>query len=223
MSDSREQTSDDGDDGWLTEFPVDGDYIDVETRTATLERSDDYRYDASHTFDRSDEGGTGTARDVEIDRKRVIDRDDRGRTRTGFDPADAEEGEMARTVYREGKKWVYAQWLRTLQNGYRDSDRDIENSSNDRESYVDVFCSRLDMTPYQQKRVQSIVDSVNMKHMAHYPTEIVVMAIISVVANEDDRWIREEDMFKELVRDLDGSMQAIKNARILVKRKSDLI
>lgn len=206
----------------LDDYPIDDDYIGVEEAQATVEQSDEYRYDASHTYDRSDDGLAGTERDVEIDRRSVSDRDGRGSTRTGFDANEVDDGPLARTVFREGKKRKYAQWLRTLQNGYRSPRRRQENRLADTNAHLQTFTSVLEMTQFQRERARAIVNSVNMAHMAHYPRELIILATISIVANEDDRWIRDEMAFKDLVRDLDGSMTDVKNARRLVKRKSDI-
>lgn len=209
----------------LDEYPIDDDYIGVEKRPAAIGQSDEFRYDASHTYDRSDEGASGTARDVEIDQRSVSDHDRRGGTRTGFDPSDVEEGFLTRSVMRDGKLRTYSEWLRLLQHGYRDISlsRAQENADADTQTYIQTFTSVLEMSPYQGDRVTKLVESINMGHMAHYPREIIVLAVISVVANEDDRWIRDEQKFKDLVRDLDGSMEDVKNARRLVKEKSDLL
>lgn len=213
----------------LDDHPIDDDYIDVDKQPAdisTHEPTDDelqYKFDASHTYDRSNAGVSGDASKVPIDEKRVVDRDDRGGTRTGFLAADVSDGYLSRAVTREGKTQKYAQWLMTLQDGHRAPNRDVDNSKADDRRYSDTFTSALDMTTHQRRRVERIVDSVNMKHMAHYPSEIVILGIISIVANEDDRWVRDEHTFKELVTSLDGSMDDVKNARILVKQKSDML
>lgn len=207
----------------LDNHPIDDDYIGVQEQPAAVEQSDEFRYDASHTYDRSDEGLSGTARDVEIDRRRVSDRDRRGGTRTGFNANEVDDGHLARTVVRDGHRRTYSEWLRMLQNGYRSSRRKGDNESADVQTYIQTFTSFLEMTPYQGDRTTRIVDSINMGHMAHYPREIIVLATLSIVANEDDRWIRDEAGFKELVRDLDSSMEDVKNARILVKNKSDML
>lgn len=207
----------------LDDYPVDDDYIGVEEQAAEVSQSDEYRYDGSHTYDRSDIGMAGTARDVEIDRRDVTDRDDRGGTRTGFNSNEANEGVLSKIVIRDGSVWKYADWLRLLQIGYRDKTRKAENENFDTQSYMEMFTSRLDMTTYQDERVRKIINSIDMSNMAHYPKEVVVLAVISIVANEDDRWIRDERTYKDLVTDLDSSMEDIKNTRRLVKEKSHVV
>lgn len=210
----------------LDNYPIDDEYIGVTEQQASTHESDvddpPYKYDASHEFDRTDTAMSGTEIDVKFDRKPVSDRDERGGTRTGFNAADA-DGFLGEQIYRNGKYQSRARWLMTLQNGYRDISlsRASQNSEMDRNHIVDTFSSRLDLTTHQHRRVKMVADEANMNEMAHYPIEVVVLAIISIVTNEDDRWIREEDMFKNMVRDVDGSMQGIKNSRNLVKRKSE--
>jgi hypothetical protein len=58
--------------------------------------------------------------------------------------------------------------------------------------------------------------------MAHYSSQMVVLAIISIVANEDNWFIRDEDDYRRLLEDTDTSLRDISNIRQLVRDKSDL-
>ncbi len=204
----------------LDDYPVDDDYIDVEEAQADTSRSNEIRFDASHTFDRSDDGTAGTPRDVEIDAQTISERDDRGQTRTGFNPSEASDGIMSKSVTRDGKEQTFAQWLRTLQDGYRDSSRKEENMREEERKFIETTTSFLGMTEYQSERVKHIIDGMNFRYLGPYPMETAVLATISIVANEDDRWIREEDEYERLVSDIDSSMKDIKNVRQLVKNNS---
>ena len=210
----------------LEDYPVDDDYIGVEEQAAEIPQTEgEFKLDIAHTYDRSDTAMSGTARDVEIDRRTVTDRDDRGGTRTGFNPSEATESNLSKMVIRDGKKRSKAQWLLLLQQGYRDisMSRAQQNADAETQSYIETFTSAVEMNSYQRDRTEAIVESINMAHMAHYPREVIILATISIVANEDDRWIRDESGFKGLVSDLDASLEDIKNARMLVKGKSSLL
>jgi hypothetical protein len=178
--------------------------------------------DHSHRYNRDDDAMSGTAVDVKIDRREISDRDDRGGTRTGFDGT--EGGDFyGKRVYRDGRERNYAQWLRLLHDGYRSNRRKQDNYDADKQRWIDAITAELDVTPHQKRRVEHIVEDINMRYMAFYPTELVILAITSLVVNHDDRWIRNEDQFKHLVMDIDGSMDDVKNARLLVKEKTDRI
>lgn len=204
----------------LDEYPIDTDYIGVDEQRADVTAGSTETFDASHTYDRSNDGGTGTERDVKIDAQTVSERDDRGQTRTGFNPFEASEGVLSKSVTRSGKTRSYAEWLMLLQNGYRDTSRKTENMREEEKKFIETATSYLEMSTYQRERVKHIINGMNFRYLGPYPMEAAVLAAISIVANEDDRWVREEETFKRLVTDIDGSMRDIKNVRQLVKQNS---
>lgn len=208
----------------LEDYPVDDDYIGVEEEAADVSQSKDgYRLDLSHTYDRSDTAMSGSDIDVKFDRRPVTDRDERGGTRTGFDAGDTTLGRFSDTIIREGKQYTRAKWLRLLNDGYRAPERKAENEQTETDAYLSTFAARLELSDYQANRLEAIIESVAMDEFGPYPKEVIILASMSVVANEDDRWLRDEDAFKQLVSDLDSSMEDVKNARLLVKRKSPLL
>lgn len=204
--------------------PIDEDYIDVTRRRADVSSDEEeaesdtfergsrahQNADMGRTFDMS--AGAGAASDIDelIDQNAIVEHDGRAETRTFYYPSEAPEGRRRRM----------ARMLR-WQEGERAPERDAQNKEADRFRWVDTFTSELEMTDLQQERVQLVVDEVNMKHMANYSAEKVILGIITLVANEDDRWIREEDGFRGLMTDLDSDLDEIKSIRKLIRTKSE--
>lgn len=136
--------------------------------------------------------------------------DGRATTRTGFNPYDSDDPEKFKRLL----EWQEDRWDpdHHTQQRYAGARRDMK-----------TFTSQLGMTKYQTERCVEILESVNTKHMAHYTVEIVSLAIISLVANEDNRWIRDEAKFRKLMLDLGATLRDVRKCRRLVKAKSDVI
>lgn len=224
----------------LENYPIDSDYIDVKEKRADVSESEEAaerdnieresrayqnadtdisdeeqlpphereNIDRTHRFGRYAGSLAGSDYDEEIDQNAPQDHDGRAETRTGFNPRESPDEE----------KW---RRLNTLNDDGRHPLRAVQNRAADRGRYVQTLCAALDMSPYHKERVQYIVDGLNMSHMAHYNSQMVVLAIISLVANEDGRWIREEEMFRNLMEDVDVTLRQLKKIRALVRRKSD--
>lgn len=206
--------------------PIDDDYIDVTRRRADISHDEEdaendnldrsppstEHVDMSHIFD--DGSGAGASSDIDelIDDNAVIEHDGRARTRTFYYPDEAPERSQRR----------FSRMLR-WQEGEGAPERDIRNNEADLRRWVSTFCKRLGFGDYQTSRVEYIAEKINMKHMAHYSTEEVILGIITIVANEDNRFIRDEQAFKDLVEDLGSDMYTIKRVRGLVRTKSDEI
>lgn len=136
------------------------------------------------------------------------DHDGRADTRTGFNPKDADKPKK----YERLIPWQEDRW---------DHERRDRKSDNTR--WVSMFCSKLDMTPYQTDRCGAAMEDLDMSHMAHYNVETVVLSIISLVANEDDRWIRDEDGFRTIMTDVGASLKDVRKCRQLIRRKSEVL
>lgn len=208
--------------------PIDDDYIGVESRRADLsthEEEDDLdrspssaqhpdtstdSVDMSHTFDIGGGSGAASAIDELIDKNAVIENDGRSRTRTFFYPSEAGGWTRKR-----------AKRLAKLQDGHRSPERKEQNRGADRRRWAESFGSKLGMNGYQIERVKHIVGGMNMSHMGYYSSSKIILATITLVANEDDRFIRDEIGFKELMRDVDTDMDELKQMRRLIRNKSD--
>jgi hypothetical protein len=211
--------------------PVDESYIDVEAQRADISHSGEAEKndnmdrsqasaqnldvsaestDMSHRFDDASGSGASAKIDELIDKNAVIEHDGRAPTRTFFYTTEAPEGkkEQFKRMYRH-------------QEGVGDPQRDVANRASDRRRTIQTICARLGMKQYHRDRIQLIVDSINMSHMAHYSSQEVILGIITIVANEDGRFIRDEQAFKDLVDDVGSDMYTIKRVRGLVRDKSD--
>lgn len=201
---------------------LDDDYIDVESDRADVSFTDDESRDEqeresdlpsamdySHEFDTSKGNGASERIDDIIDDAAIIENDGRSETRTFFRPDEAS------TNVEQYERMVQ------YQDGMWDSSRASKNKKADNDRWVDTFCSYLDVPDYQEERVQLVVESVNMSHMAHYSAQETILASISIVENERGRWVRDEDEFRDLVRDVDTSLDSMKKVRILLRDKSD--
>lgn len=213
--------------------PIDDDYIDVEKRRADVSKSreddesdnldrsppsaqtsdmSDGAIDMSHVFDDGSGAGAASGVDELIDENAIIEHDGRSETRTFYYPGEAPER----------KQRQFSRMLR-WQEGEGAPERDIKNNEADLRRWVSTFCTHVGLGNYQTERVEKITSGLNMKHMAHYSTEEVILATMTLVANEDGRFLRDEELFKEIVRDIGSNMYKIRKVRNLVRRKSDLI
>jgi hypothetical protein len=203
----------------------DEDYIDVETERADVsvdvdeddERGVRYgqytsdergeRVDMSHVFDTSDGNGSSSQLDDMIDENAIIENDGRSETRTFFYPSEATDDQLYGRLIR---------W----QDGEGDPQRDVRNRAADRRRTIDAFCGTLDMSTHHNERVTHVMEELNMSHMAHYSSPQVILAIISLVANEDGWFVRDDDTFRALLEDTDTDLDTLKSIRRLVRRKS---
>lgn len=206
---------------------IDDDYIDVGEPTSRIAREcldDDTttengglvrrslarrRADTSHEFDTSDGSGAASNIDERIDQNAIIENDGRSDTNTFFYP-----NEAAPTRRQQFKRLI------EYQDGMYKDERKAETQQADMRRWVSTICSKLDMSSYHTGRVEHICSGLNMKHMAHYSTEKVIIAVISLVANEDDRFIRDERVFRNLMGEVGTTLEELRKVRALVKRKS---
>lgn len=197
----------------LDGYPLDADYIDVEKKRADVSTTDEQeepevdRSEGSaeryHTFDRSVEWEDRVERDA------PVEHDGRAETRTGFDPRES----------KNAKKWRRLNWRQdNPQEG--DTPR-LLKARKDRKTKT--LSSKLELTPHQVERSLYVIEDVGRldRGFAHYSLETILLSVISLVANEDGRWIRDEAMFKRLCRETDTSLADVRNCRQIVRDKTD--
>lgn len=201
--------------------PIDDDYIDVEKERADvstngdtdsdddLERSANSA-DRSHRFDTSEGSGSSSQLDELIDENAIIENDGRSETRTFFRPGEANESQQA----------MYERILR-YQEGMWDSERERKNYESDRQRWLQIYSDRLDVPKSRAQRVALIIEGLNMSHMAHYSSSEVILATISLAENERGRFIRDEQAFRDLLRDIESTPDNMKKIRQLVREKSN--
>lgn len=206
----------------LDDYPLDDDYCDVEAGRADVSTSDEAAEtdtidrtarsaDRTYLLDTGEGASASGIIDDRIDADSPVSNDGRSETVTTFYPWDGPAE----------KKDQYAR-LAKLNDGMRAPSRNGQNKIADRNRWLDCIASTLDMTSYQQARSRSVAEEVNMKHMAHYSTEKVLLGIVSLVCNADGRWIRDEDVFRQLLEDHGSDLDELKSVRSLVRRKTSL-
>lgn len=223
-------TSDDTDDYGIGR-PIDDDYCDV---------GDPQRADVSHNPDTSDdldrqppaesdrsftfgtERGTlaGTRIDDLIDEEAVIANDGRSRTRTWFHPSDMDAD----------RETVERYWrLMKLNDGVQSPDRDVQNKQADNNRWVDTICKRLDLSEYHTERVRHMIDETNLKHMATYTVEKVVLAAVTYVVREEridrgaDEWLSGDETFVQLCQAIDTDQYELRRIRQLLQDKCEAL
>lgn len=206
--------------------PLDDDYIGVEKRRADVSVTDDdddkisrrpsdanqspdRHLDLSHVLDDGNGAGASSQIDDIIDDGAVIENDGRSKTRTFYYADEAPSD----------KQHQFARMLR-WQDGEGDSDRAVRNRAADRRRTVDTFCAHVGMGTEQRERVQYVTDGLNMSHMGPYSSDDVILAIITLIANERGRFIRDETVFRGLLEDVGLDLNDIKNVRGLIREKS---
>ena len=208
--------------GCLNDYPLDTDYIDVadSTRASVDKRDTPHGSDLAHTFNRDKNAMSGTDVDVLIDSDTNQDEMTKNGTRTVFSTS-VDGGFYDRSVKRDGRVRNYLTWLRLLHNGYRSPNYTQNQYDGDKQRWVDTYTAAVDLRGDAKERVEQIVSELNMKYMAFYKTELVILAIIEIVALTYGRHIRGEDTFVALIEERDTTMDNYINCVDLVYRKAD--
>ena len=224
----------------LSGYDIDDEYIDVEPQRSAINIDEEQRdtppdkrevckpnnvageqsVDMSHVFGRMQGDGSQTFGDLQIDARKATERDDRG-GETGMDVSDA-GGYYSEKIIRDGKQRTRAEWLLLLNNGYRSQSRKQDNQTADNERWIDTFTAQLELTDYQISEVRRIIKSIDMSKFGTYTVEIIVLAAISMVTQQDDRMVRDERKYKKLLVAANGDFRDIRRVRNLIKEKSPL-
>jgi hypothetical protein len=93
----------------------------------------------------------------------------------------------------------------------------------DRERWVETFCAFCDLSSRVVKRVKLVVDEIDMSHMAHFNSQKVILGIISIVANEDRRFIRDDESFRTLLSEVGLDLKSLKTVRSMIRERSDVL
>jgi hypothetical protein len=227
-------TSDDNDDHpALEDYRIDEDYTKQKRREleADAEKApgatdgdtstdDGQRRDVSDAHQQTDGAyifatavGDGAAPSIDdiIDENAVMENDGRSNTRTMFY---ASEGASS-------KEQQYRR-LAKLNDGMYSPDRKQQNAWADKKRWVSGFCGYVGMSETSKERTLTILEHLNMKHMGPYSTEKVILAIMSIVSRENDRLLRDEEPYHNLLDDIETDLKEIRRVRRLVMEKSDL-
>lgn len=166
--------------------------------------------DQTHRIAFSVGDGAATRIDNLIDEKAVEENDGRSNTRTMFYASESASEQQYKRLAK-------------LNDGMYSPDRKQQNAWADKKRWVDGFTSYVEMDATSEERVFTILKSLNMKHMGPYSTEKVILAIISIVANEHNRRIRSEDGYYQLVEDCATTLDEVSRVRRLVMEKCPIL
>ena len=170
-------------------------------------------YDRSYLFGAGFGAGSNNEIDDMIDDAGIIENDGRSQTRTTFLAGEAS--------YASEKRYNQYKRLAKVNDGMWDSNRGADNFKADMRRMAKTFCSQLELNSRQQERTLWVMKNLSVNSFGHYSTEKVIMAVISLVANEDRRLIRDEPEYRELVSAVGMTMDEVKRVRIMVRERTD--
>jgi len=143
--------------------------------------------------------GSGGKSNTDYDVDTPTEHDDRSKTKTKFNPSEAPP--ESREQYTR---------LAKLQDGYRSNDNGGYHT--DVLKDAQTWCNHVGATDHQTHRVLHICSEIPIDEYGH-DIESVVTAIISLVLNEDERFVQREDDFQDLRDSLDVSSKQFRSAR----------
>lgn len=154
---------------------------------------------------KANDGSRSDMQDNGYDEERYESRDKRAPTRTTFYESDIDRLDTTQRRKRRLKRALRRQEGEDQGEAYS-TDHDQRQQQNRKEwkrRMVTTYASQLDLTPAQRDRSQHIVMGVvSIDSFGPYSTEEVILAVINVVVREDGRWIEDEELFRDLVRDV---------------------
>lgn len=170
-------------------------------------------YDKTHLFGRKQGDGSKTALEEIIDQNAVIENDGRSTTRTMFYAEDANyDSPVIEQRYR---------WLAKLNDGVGEKGRFTANYNADVRRFIQTLGGHLELTAYQVDRVIYVMADLNLNTFGPYSYEKISMAVISLVANEDRRLIRDEPIFQTYLEDMYMDLDTLKRIRRMVVDRTD--
>lgn len=145
---------------------------------------------------------SGGSAETEFDKESPKDHDGRGDSATTFTPSEADS-------YDQGK-WYRFSVLHERGWGKMNSRRtDVKRDA-------DTICSQFGLTNGQRDRVLQLIESLDQNSIQQ---EAIVLAAVSLVANQDDRAIRREDEWSSVVEAYDVSTSSVWTARKRVREQ----
>jgi len=170
-------------------------------------------FDSSYLFDTGFGAGANKELDDMIDDAGIINNDGRSNTRTTFLAGEAS--------YDSERRYNQYKRLAKVNDGMWDSNRAADNFKADMRRITKTFCSQVELNSRQQERVQWVMDDMDINSFGSYSTEKVLLGVMSLVANEDRRLLRDEDSFRGLVVSVEMTMDEVKRVRQLIRDRTD--
>lgn len=160
---------------------------------------------------RDPQDGAKSAEDSYRDDVSLEAADGRSQTETYFHPDNAPSDKIA--LYRR---------LYRIQEGVRvnDGERRGRNREVDRKRDAETVMSQLRMPSGQQDRVETILKDYDINGIR---AEKVIFAVISLVCNENNRRVREEDRWNELRESFNINSDELRVIRSKVQKESQYL
>lgn len=136
--------------------------------------------------------------------------DGRSKTRTGFDAREVRDDDIIERFGETYRRW---EWLNHLHEGQQSRGYESNRRRADARRAAKTYMSRLELTEPQRERVLGILSGLETLNFGDKPYELTVLSLITLVANEDGRWIRDERDYRQILKNLDGSPQGIRKLR----------
>ncbi len=169
-------------------------------------------YDKSYLFRHEHGAGSKSAIDDIIDEEAIIEHDGRSTARTFYYVEEAPEH----------KRKQFKRMLQHQEDMYHPSrSRAGANFRADMERTAKTFCSQCELNSYQTERVLHVMDDLDVNSYGHYSTEKVILAVISLVANEDQRLIRDEPEYRDLVEQVGMTLEEVRKVRLMTRERTD--
>jgi hypothetical protein len=165
--------------------------------------------DWSFLFGGYEGDGAASSLDELIDKNAIIENDGRSDTRTFYYVQDVDEDERKR--FSRMLKW---------QDGVGDKNRRSANAAADKRRWIDAFGTQLGCTPLQKETAKQITASMNFKYFGNYSSEKVILGIISLVCERDERFIRHEPAFQRLMESVELDQSGLRTCRRMVRERS---
>jgi hypothetical protein len=175
--------------------------------------------------DINDEAGAGSRSAIED--KKTGDlwdtKDQRAGTHTTFYQSDIQSLDVS-----QSRKQQLERILRYQEGEHVNSDkyasRGSQNHEEDKRRLVGSMTAKLGLTDHQKRRTKHIVlDVVSVNRYGNYSTEEVVLGVITYVCMEDmganGVHVDDRDDFHELVESVDTTMERVKGARQITRRR----
>lgn len=208
---TNDSDSDEGDSDTITlvvgdkEFEIESMDLTIEKNEAAAVADEDW----SFLFGGYEGDGAATSLDELIDKNAIIENDGRSDTRTFYYVQDVDDNEQKR--FARMLKW---------QDGVGDKNRRSANAAADKRRWIDAFGTQLDCTPLQKETAKEITESMNFKYFGNYSSEKVILGIISLVCERDERFIRHERAFQELMESVKLDQSGLRTCRRMVRERS---
>jgi hypothetical protein len=121
------------------------------------------------------------------------------------------------TIERFGEEYDKWDWLNQLDNGVRDPQWNEVKRSHFHRTAIEILCGQLQCSDYQQLRVKHLFDKVDGGRLGSTSYEEVIMALITLVQNEDvgigGKDVRDRDRWATLVDDIESDERTIRKLR----------